>query len=535
MKKQILINICLSILIQFIYAQDTWVQQEWVRHLPGPDSVEDGPSFIKADNSGNVYVLNESYSLETRQDYQLAKYSSDGELLWLFRYDSTNTDMPTGMAIDDSDKVIITGITEFPEFNYEFCTIKLSPDGSEAWNRKFPSLGSWISNPQIITDAMNNIYVSGYGDKNIITIKYSPDGEILWTCIYNSGGNASPNGIVLDKSCNVFIITSGLIKIDSIGNFQWYKKFTDEDSTWGSAMSVAIGASDNIYTTGSVKPLNSYYSDVLTMKFNSNGRILWTKTFNGPADWEDGGHVVAVDDSENVYVAGQTEGIGTGGDLTLIKYDSSGNELWVRYYNGSSYLEDLGFGIDIDNQNNIYIAGVSSDASTLRDILSLKYDNKGKQIWKAIYSNGSDTDDFLTTRKGMTVGPFGNVYVVGTSSVRLKWAKLTIIKYKQILTDVYNPNPNIPNHIELYQNYPNPFNNITKIPLSLNQYALVSLHLYNIEGKKIKTIYNGFLMRGGYEFEIDSGSLASGVYIYSLMVKGNNGVYKKSKKLLVLK
>lgn len=523
----------LLVIIKFSLAQDSLVQQEWVKHLSGPDSIEYGTCFIKSDNLGYVYVLNWGYSIEKKDDIQLAKISPDGELLWLFRYDSTAYDIATDIAIDDSNNVIICGLTSS---EFLFLTIKFSPKGSILWENKFQANGDITSNPQITVDRINNIYVTGYGDKKIITIKYNPDGEILWTNIYESGGNAVPHGIVLDQSYNVYIITSGLIKINFSGNFQWYRKFMDEDSIWGSAMSVAIGTSGNIYTAGSVKPLNSYFNDILTMKFNSNGQILWAKKFNGPADFEDHGHVITVDDSENVYVAGKTSGIGTQDDLTLIKYDSSGNELWVRYYDGPAHNLDLGFGIDIDNNNNIYVAGISGGTENSGDIITIKYDNNGNLMWKQIYSKGIDTHDFLSSRKGITIDPFNNVYVAGnSSSVPIKWYIISIIKYKQTFTDVHKPDENIPIQIKLHQNYPNPFNNTTQIPLSLHKNALISLYLYNIEGKKIKAIYDGFLRQGNHEIELDCGSIASGIYIYRLMSKTNQEIYNQSRKLLILK
>jgi len=60
----------------------------------------------------------------------------------------------------------------------------------------------------------------------------------------------------------------------------------------------------------------------------------WVARYNGPASTPDAAHALALDTSGNVYVTGESTGLGTGLDFATLKYDSGGNPLWVARYDG---------------------------------------------------------------------------------------------------------------------------------------------------------------------------------------------------------
>lgn len=89
----------------------------------------------------------------------------------------------------------------------------------------------------------------------------------------------------------------------------------------------------------------------------------------------------------------------------------------------------------------------------------------------------------------------------------------------------------IPVSFALSQNYPNPFNPTTKINYSLPKSGIVTIKLYDILGKEVGIIENGFKEAGNYKVSFDASRLASGVYIYKMV----SGDFSASKKLLLLK
>jgi hypothetical protein len=98
---------------------------------------------------------------------------------------------------------------------------------------------------------------------------------------------------------------------------------------------------------------------------------------------------------------------------------------------------------------------------------------------------------------------------------------------------------NIPLTYSLSQNYPNPFNPTTTIRYQLPESGKVSLIIYDILGREVKTLVNEFKINGKYEVSFYASSLASGIYLYRLIVSARSTSsgqdYIDVKKMILLK
>jgi hypothetical protein len=83
---------------------------------------------------------------------------------------------------------------------------------------------------------------------------------------------------------------------------------------------------------------------------------------------------------------------------------------------------------------------------------------------------------------------------------------------------------------DLEQNYPNPFNGATTIRFQLNIAMVVRLEIYDVLGRKVKTLVEGNMSAGEHSIQVNDQSLSSGVYFYRL----HAGSTFQTKKLLVL-
>ena len=86
--------------------------------------------------------------------------------------------------------------------------------------------------------------------------------------------------------------------------------------------------------------------------------------------------------------------------------------------------------------------------------------------------------------------------------------------------DNFSLNKNIPKNYSLFQNYPNPFNPVTNIKYDLPNDVLVSIKIYDVLGREVKTLVNEFKNAGSYIVSFDGSEFASGIYFYKI-VAGN--------------
>ena len=89
----------------------------------------------------------------------------------------------------------------------------------------------------------------------------------------------------------------------------------------------------------------------------------------------------------------------------------------------------------------------------------------------------------------------------------------------------------LPRRYSLEQNYPNPFNPITHIRFALPESGNVALTVYDMAGRAVAVLVNGYKSAGRYDVTFDAGGLASGAYIYRLQA----GTFTQTRKLLLLK
>ena len=180
---------------------------------------------------------------------------------------------------------------------------------------------------------------------------------------------------------------------------------------------------------------------------------------------------------------------------------------------------------------------------TLKWITEMEINNSGFEIQRrtAVKENYSDWEKI-----GFIAG-VGNSNVQNTYTYRD--TKLNTAKYQYRLKQIdYNGNfeyftlrnpyeiiIGAPASVSLSQNYPNPSNPVSNIDYQLTFRAKVTLKVYDISGREIKTLVNEVKDPGYYTAHFDGGSLASGVYIYRIVVDGNGQKFSKSFKLALVK
>ncbi len=99
-----------------------------------------------------------------------------------------------------------------------------------------------------------------------------------------------------------------------------------------------------------------------------------------------------------------------------------------------------------------------------------------------------------------------------------------------IVTGIVQGNE-LPTEVRLFQNYPNPFNPSTIISYNLPVGAHVTLKVYDVLGREVATLVDGFVQAGHHEATLSAPELSSGIYFYRMQAGGFTSV----KKLVLLK
>jgi hypothetical protein len=155
-----------------------------------------------------------------------------------------------------------------------------------------------------------------------------------------------------------------LVKYDTSGTKQWVKQLEGSSKSYDKSQGLAVDSSDNIYVAGFTNGgldgnTSSGKYDIFLVKYNSTGTKQWLQQFGSSEN--DFGLAVNVDSKGNIYVTGNTNGGLDGNtnsgknDIFLVKYNSSGTKQWTQQL-GTPTSEE-GNGVAVDSSDNIYVTG----------------------------------------------------------------------------------------------------------------------------------------------------------------------------------
>jgi len=303
---------------------------------------------IALDSEGNIYVVGATdgnlFGQVVREYYDdafVAKFSSEGDLIWTKQFGTPGQDWATGVAVDDKSKVIyVVGFLQIGEFGNpkdevfeeatysEIFVIKYDFKGNEIWKKYYGTELDDYPN-EVCVDNEGNIYIvgettewfskKGHGDINAFIAKLTSEGELVWGKEFGTNDRDYSNDVYVDRDGNVYVV--GIMNLGDI---------------WETM-------------------------DAFIKKYDSNGNLLWEKEIK--SEKIDNITSVVVDEEGNVYIIGDSEGnlFGSnlgGSDIIIAKYSNSGELIWGVMI--GSEQDDYGSSISIDKQGNIYFAGSTS-------------------------------------------------------------------------------------------------------------------------------------------------------------------------------
>jgi hypothetical protein len=168
-----------------------------------------------------------------------------------------------------------------------------------------------------------------------------------------------------------------------------------------------------------------------------------------------------------------------------------------------------------------------------QEIMSLAID-KEDNIWLGTLNgvvkfNRSDWEEFTTANSLLPTNQISTIKLDDKNNLWIGTVTNGIAVYRK--NGVVDVTKELPQSTYLYQNYPNPFNLSTSIRFYITKTEKVSLRIYDVLGRKIKTIMDQVLVPDMYIIDFDGRNLASGIYYYQLQA----GNFAETKKMILLR
>lgn len=232
-------------------------------------------------------------------DVYLFKSDTNGKQLWKKTFGGAKDDAGTSIDLTSDNGYIIGGQTRSFSEQADFYLIKTDSSGNLIWEKTFGGTKDDIGY------SVKETFDKGYiivGQSNSFTT--SPDSYVIY-----------------------------LVKTDSKGETVWTKTYPYSESRWNHGFSVQTTPDRGYIIVGSTWPSNKRYNDLLVIKTDEKGNVLWQKTFGDTND--NIGKGVNLTADGGYIITGYTCSLGLFlPKAWLLKLNSKGESLWAKTFPG---------------------------------------------------------------------------------------------------------------------------------------------------------------------------------------------------------
>jgi sugar lactone lactonase YvrE len=519
-----------------------------------------GPSEVAVDGSGNVYVADS-------WNHLIRKITSAGVVTTFAgtagskgSADGTGTaasfNGPTGVAIDGSGNVYVADKDNhlIRKITSAGVVTTFAGSGSGGSTNGTGTAASFYFPQDVAVDGSGNVYVGEEG--NHLIRKITSVGVVTTLAGSGSKGSAdgtgtaasfnNPMGVAVDGSGNVYVaersnhlirkITSaGVVTTLAGSGSQGSADGTGTAASFNEPHGVAVDDDGNVYIGD--------YSNHRIRKITSAG-VVTTLAGSGSQGSADGTSTaasfrsplgVAVDGSGNVYVGEHNNHlirkiffppspfdlVYPPNNTTIILTRANFLDTLYFAWNQSSDTQPVTYRRELTGDLPEYIRFiVESNEQTTTNMYKVPYHHIEDYMHEAGVELISGTWTIVATD-----GTYDTYPANGPFSLTIDGSQLNIAD-----SDI------IPETFALHGNYPNPFNPTTTITYDLPEQAQVTLGIYDLLGKKIKTLVNQS-QDAGNKLAVWDGTdylgrqVSAGIYLYQIQV----GEFSQTRKMLLLK
>ena len=211
-------------------------------------------------------------------------------------------------------------------------------------------------------------------------------------------GELCDDGDLIDgDECNSDCFSAGL----------WTVTYNGPANNNDGAYGAAFDSANNVIVVGEVFDVVEG-SNIWVRSYNGNGAENWTQTYHGVTS--DNAYDVAVADNDDIFVVGSSFTLTDNRDTWLRRYAPDGTPGFIETANGSANASDEAFGVAIDPAGDVLVAGYITTTASGRDIWVRKYTAAGATVWTRTATSADSNSD---EGRDVATDADGNVIVVG--------------------------------------------------------------------------------------------------------------------------
>jgi hypothetical protein len=302
----------------------------------GGIGIDDAYSIAATTDGGYAMTGFTNSSGAGNYDGWLVKVDSTGNLQWNKTYGgATADDLYTVLQTDDEGYIMVGYTTSFGAGAADGRLIKVDSSGNLLWNHTYGGTGV-DDTVSMVKTSDNGYALVGYtrsfgaGGTDFWLVKVDLDGVMQWNKTYGGLNDDSAHSVVQTSDGGyalagfTYSFGSGdkdfwLVKVDSSGNTEWNKTFGGTGTE--DAASLVKTVDGGYLLAGSASTLVAGSSDVLIIKVDSSGNLLWSQTCGGTG--ADYAYSVIQTSDGGFALVGNTASFGMGStDCYLVKIAS---------------------------------------------------------------------------------------------------------------------------------------------------------------------------------------------------------------------
>lgn len=316
----------------FVWGLESDGSSRFELELPDDRSLVSG---VAIDPAGRVAVTGAVQGVEDGWGWWTASYEPDGALRWEHRAEGPvpgGEDQGVGVTVDDEGRLFVAGYQQVDETTTDACIRMYEPDGAPGWERCFDGPASDID---VATD-----------------ITWSTERGVLGVVGYQS---------IDPANTDVWVTV-----LDGAGEQRWSATVAGLAGVGDRGTSLAFGPAGDLFV-GGIVAIPGRTVDGWLGRFDVGGRLLWSVEHDGPASLGDGINDLAVDDQGRPVVGGYEYVEPGKWDVWVAAFETDGTPRWTHRYGAPAQGDDLGSGVAID-QDTVVVAGSIGTGDDARSI-----------------------------------------------------------------------------------------------------------------------------------------------------------------------